>query len=118
MPELKVSSMDEAAARACRRAAGTTGGIEVWVGYNGKAIVAGDPSSASSDRVKRSLPHIRVPVAPGDQPGAVAIRLAVAVAKLRKELPEAIARERPKSSRKPAKSHAWARKGASGRGPL
>lgn len=117
MQDLKVSSMAEAAARAIKRATGTTGGTEIWVGYNGKCITAGDPSSCSSQRVKKSLPHIRVVVMPTDIESEVEMRLALAVLQLRKELPAAIAKAKakPKPSPKPDRGHRWARKGANGR---
>lgn len=105
---MKVTNMELNAERAIKRARGTKGGIHLWVGYNGEAIVAGD-------KVRRSMPHIRVDVAPDAVQEDVVMALAMAVAKLRKELPAAIAKWQAPKPPKPTGAHGWSKKGVSGR---
>jgi len=99
---LKISSMDDAARRAVQRAAGTTGGIFVMVGWNGTSIVAGD-------KVLKSLPHIRINVLPGDAAPAVAVKFAMAVVELKKSLPSALRQWKRPPPPKPTDAHGWSR---------
>jgi hypothetical protein len=104
---LKVTSMVANAARAIKRANGTKGGIHLWVGYNGEAIVAGD-------KVRRSMPHIRIDVKPGAKQEDLELQLGMAVLELKKLLPAAIAKWKAPAPPKPGKAHGWGKKGASG----
>lgn len=106
---MKVTNMVLNAERAIKRARGTKGGIHLWVGYNGEAIVAGD-------KVRRSMPHIRIDVAPDAKQEDIETKLALAVIKLRKELPAAIAKWQAPKPPKPSRKHGWAKKGSSGSG--
>lgn len=104
---LKVQPMFPAAQRAVSRAKGTTSGTFIWVGWSSRS-----QSITAGDKVMRSLPHIRVDVGPGDSPDDVEVKLALAVAKLRQKLPEALKRWRPPAPPGGGRNHAWGRKGS------
>lgn len=110
MSGLKVTSMNANAERAIKRARQTKGGIHIWVGYSGKAITAGD-------KVMRSLPHLRIEVAPDEKQEELETKLALAVLQLRKTLPAALKKWTPPKPPKPTRKHGWSRKGASGGDP-
>lgn len=101
---MKISNMTEAAARAHRRLADTTGGTFILVGWDGQAVSAGE-------HTRISLPHIKVELAKSDTVVDVERKLAMAVVELRKMLPQALARWKTPPPPKPAKTHGWARKG-------
>ena len=105
---MKVTNMTQAAQRAIQRAEGTTGGTFLLVGYNGEAIIAGD-------KIRKSMPHERVDVMPGDKLHDVETRLAVAVIKLRKVLPQAVRQwKSPAGPPRPTRAHGWSKKGSAG----
>jgi len=107
MSQLKVTSMVANAARAIKRARQTKGGIHLWVGYSGEAIVAGD-------KVRRSMPHIRIDVPADMRQEDLELKLGLAVLELKKTLPAAIAKWKAPPPPKPTRAHGWGKKGASG----
>lgn len=102
--KLRVANMSRNAGLLVQRAAQTKGGTFIFVGYNGEQIVA-------AEKVRKSMPHERVDILPGETVEQVEVKLALAVARLRKPIAEAIKVWKTPPPPRNRKDHAWAAKG-------